>query len=161
MVRIGIAGIGFMGMIHFLAARCVYKAAVAAIHSRDAKKLAGYWRGIRGNFGPPGKVMDLGGIRRHDHFESLLDDPDIDLVDICTPTAQHESMTLAALAAGKHVLVEKPIALTIEAADRMVAAARNAGQLLMVGQVLPFFPEFAYLAEATHNGRYGRLLGGR
>src|SRR3954465_1344250 len=106
MVQIGVAGIGFMGMIHFLAARNLRGAAVTAIHSRDPKKLAGDWRGIRGNFGPPGEVMDLGSIRRHDRFESLLDDPDIDLVDICTPTGQHESMTLAALAAGKHVLVE-------------------------------------------------------
>jgi predicted dehydrogenase len=161
MVRIGIAGIGFMGMIHFLAARNLRGAAVAAIHSRNAKKLSGDWRGIRGNFGPPGEVMDLGPIRRHDRYESLVADPDIDLVDICTPTGQHESMTLAALAAGKHVLVEKPIALTLATADRMVAAARAAGRLLMVGQVLPFFPEFAYLADATRGGRFGRLLSGR
>src|SRR5262249_41498455 len=70
-------------------------------------------------------------------------------------------MAVAALKAGKHVLVEKPIALDVEAADRMVAAARAAGRLLMVGQVLPFFPEFAFLTDAAKGGRYGKLLGGQ
>jgi predicted dehydrogenase len=161
MVRIGLAGIGFMGMIHFLAARRLNGAAVTAIQTRDAKKLAGDWRGVRGNFGPPGEVMDLGSIRRHARFEDLIADPEVDLVDICTPTGQHEAMTIAALQAGKHVLVEKPIALEMAAADRMVTAATKAGKLLMVGQVLPFFPEFAFLAEAVKSGRYGPLIGGQ
>lgn len=161
MVRIGLAGIGFMGMIHFLAARRLTGARVVAIHSRDAKKLSGDWRGIRGNFGPPGEVMDLGSIRRAATFEELLADPEIDLIDICSPTGQHEAMTLAALRAKKHVLVEKPISIELDAADRMVAAARSAGKLLMVGHVLPFFPEFAYLAEAVKSNRFGRLLGGQ
>jgi predicted dehydrogenase len=161
MVRIGLAGIGFMGMIHYLAARRLRGAAVAAVHSRDPKKLAGDWRGIRGNFGPPGEVMDLGAARRYDRFDALLADPEINLVDICTPTGQHEAMAVAALEAGKHVLVEKPIALAADAADRMVAAARAAGKLLMVGQVLPFMLEFAFLAEAARSGRYGKLLGGQ
>jgi len=161
MVRIGLAGIGFMGMIHYLAAKRVAGGEVTAIHTRDPKKLAGDWRSIRGNFGPPGAVMDLGGIHRHAGYEGLLADPDVDLVDICTPTGQHEAMVIAALKAGKHVLVEKPIALDMAAADRMVAAATAAGKLLMVGQVLPFFPEFAFLADAVKTRRYGPLLGGQ
>jgi predicted dehydrogenase len=161
MVRIGLAGIGFMGLIHFLAAKRLKDAAVTAIHTRDPKKLAGDWRGVRGNFGPPGEVMDLSPIHRHGRFEDLLADPDVDLVDICTPTVQHEAMTIAALAAGKHVLVEKPIALETAAADRMVAAAAKSGKLLMVGHVLPFFPEFAFLADAVHSRRYGAFLGGQ
>src|SRR3954470_7288464 len=161
MIRIGLAGIGFMGMIHYLAAKRLKDAAVVAIHTRDAKKLAGDWRGVRGNFGPPGEVMDLGSIHRHAAFDDLLADPDVDLVDICTPTGQHEAMTIAALNAAKHVLVEKPIAIEPAAADRMVAAAEAANRLLMVGQVLPFFPEFAFLADAAKSGRYGPLLGGQ
>ncbi len=161
MVRIGIAGVGFMGMIHYLAAKRVAGAAVTAIHTRDPKKLAGDWRGIQGNFGPPGAVMDLGQIHRHTRYEYLLADPTVDMVDICTPTAEHEAMAVAALKAGKHVLVEKPIALDMAAANRMVAAADAAGKLLMVGQVLPFFPEFAFLADAAKSGRYGAFLGGQ
>ena len=64
MVRIGIVGIGFMGMIHFLAYKKLKQAKVAAIVSRDERKLAGDWRGIQGNFGPPGGMTDLSGVAR-------------------------------------------------------------------------------------------------
>src|ERR1700752_3786634 len=111
MVRIGIVGIGFMGMIHYLAARKLVGATVTALCSRDAKKRAGDWRGIRGNFGPPGGQMSLGRIKTYAEVDELLDDPEIDLVDICNPTLQHPQTAMAALRAGKHVLVEKAIAL--------------------------------------------------
>jgi predicted dehydrogenase len=159
MVRIGIVGIGFMGMIHYLAARALKGASVAAICSRDPKKLAGDWRGIRGNFGPPGRMMALSRLKKYDSLEQLLDDPDIDLIDVCNPTHLHRTTALAALRAGKHVLVEKAIALETRDADAMVKAARQAGRLLMVAHVLPFFPEFVFAAEAVRGGSYGRLLG--
>src|SRR6266536_2764561 len=90
MVRIGIVGVGFMGMIHYLAARKVRGAKITAICSRDLKKLAGDWRGIRGNFGPAGEKMDLAGIKKYPTLDDLLGDPDIDLGTcairrICTP----------------------------------------------------------------------------
>jgi predicted dehydrogenase len=160
MVRIGIVGIGFMGMIHFLAARKVEGAKVTAICSRDPKKLAGDWRGIRGNFGPPGEMMDLGGIKKCPTFDDLLGDPDIDLVDVCNPTHLHAETAIAALRAGKHVLVEKAIALKPREADAMVRAAKKAGKMMMVAHVLPFFPEFAFAAEAIRSGAHGRMLGG-
>src|SRR5689334_5469435 len=159
MVRIGLVGIGFMGMIHYLATKRLRGAQLAAVCSRDPKKRAGDWRGIRGNFGPPGEVVDLSGVKTYDRLEALLADPDIDLIDVCSPTDQHPAAALAALRAGKHVLVEKAIALKPEDADAMVAAARKAGKLLMVAHVLPFFPEFAYAAEAIRGGRHGKLLG--
>src|SRR4051812_24397891 len=107
MKRIGIVGIGFMGMIHYLAARKLKGARVTAICSRDPKKLAGDWRGIRGNFGPPGEMMDLSKVKKYDRLDALLADPDLDLIDVCNPTDQHAPTALAALRAGKHVLVEK------------------------------------------------------
>src|SRR5881628_1578490 len=100
MVRIGIAGIGFMGMIHYLAAAKLRGAKVTALCSRDPKKLAGDWRGIHGNFGPVGTQMDLGTVKRYAEFDDLLADKDIDLVDICTPTHLHEEMAVAAFRAG-------------------------------------------------------------
>src|SRR5947209_7848340 len=160
MIRIGLVGIGFMGMIHYLAARNLKGARVTALCSRDQQKLAGDWRSIQGNFGPRGEMMDLSGLRRCERLDDLLADPDIDLVDVCNPTHLHPDTALRALRAGKHVLVEKAIALDPKDADAMVQAARQAGKLLMVAHVLPFFPEFAYAAEAIRGGRFGRMLGG-
>ncbi|HVL14096.1 MAG TPA: Gfo/Idh/MocA family oxidoreductase [Gemmata sp.] len=158
MVRIGIVGIGFMGRIHYLASQKVKGARVAAVCSRDPAKLAGDWRNTRGNFGPePGRV-DLSGVKTYANVEDLLADPDIDLVDLCTVTDQHAPIAIRALEAGKHVLVEKAIALTTADADAMVAAARRAGRLLMVAHVLPFFPEFRFAADAIRGGRYGKVV---
>ncbi|MEX0701918.1 MAG: Gfo/Idh/MocA family oxidoreductase [Planctomycetales bacterium] len=158
MVRIGIVGIGFMGYTHFEAARKLAGGRVAAVASRSEKKLAGDWTGIQGNFGPPAGHVDLSQVKKYREYQELLADPDIDLVDVCLPTDLHEKVVLEALAAGKHVLVEKPIAIDLAAADRMVEAAERAGRLLMVGQVLPYFPEFRYAAELIASGEHGKLL---
>jgi predicted dehydrogenase len=158
MVRVGIAGIGFMGVTHYKALQQIEGARVTAIFTRNPKKLAGDWRDVRGNFGEGGGVEDLSGIKRHDTLEVLLADPEVDLVDLCLPTDMHKPAALAALAAGKHVLVEKPIALTVEDADEMIAAAQRAGRLLMVAQVLRFFPEFAYIRQCMDRGEFGDLL---
>ena len=158
MVRIGLVGVGFMGMIHYLAGQRLEGARVAAVCSRDPKKLSGDWRGIRGNFGPPGQQMDLAAVKKYQSLDDLLWDPDIDLVDVCNPTHLHPQTAIAALEAGKHVLVEKAIALDPKDADAMLAAAERAGRLLMVAHVLPFFAEFAYAADAIRSGKHGRLL---
>jgi predicted dehydrogenase len=149
-----------MGMIHYLGARSVKGAQVAAICSRDKKKLAGDWRSIRGNFGPPGQMMDLSNVKKYENLDALLADPEIDLIDVCNPTHLHPETAIKALRAGKHVLVEKSIALEPADADVMLKAAAEARRLLMVAHVLPFFPEFAFAAEAIRSGRYGRLRGG-
>jgi predicted dehydrogenase len=147
-----------MGRIHFLASQRLTGAKVTAICSRDAAKRAGDWTNTRGNFGPePGRV-DLTGVTAYETLDQMLADPNIDLIDVCTVTDQHTSIALAALKAGKHVLVEKAIALTPEDADAMVSAARSAGKLLMVAHVLPFFPEFKFAAEVIRGGQYGKVL---
>ena len=159
MVRIGIVGIGFMGRIHYLASQRLSGAKVTAVCSRDPAKLAGDWRNTRGNFGPEPGNVDLGGVKTYAGFDDMLADPDIDLIDICAVTDQHAPLALAALAAGKHVLVEKAISLTPEDADKMLAAARAAGKMLMVAHVLPFFPEFRFAAAAVRRGQYGKVVG--
>jgi len=160
MVRIGIVGVGFMGMIHYLGARRLQRAGVTALCSRDRKKLDGDWRSIQGNFGPRGEMMDLSGLKKYERLDDLLADAEIDMVDICNPTHLHPETAIKALQAGKHVLVEKSIALEPRDADAMLAAAKKAGKLLMVAHVLPFFPEFAFAAEAVRGGKHGKLIGG-
>ncbi|HTE19121.1 MAG TPA: Gfo/Idh/MocA family oxidoreductase [Armatimonadota bacterium] len=159
MVRVGIAGIGFMGVTHFKAYEKVEGAQVAAIFTRDARKLEGDWTNVRGNFGGAGGVQDLSGVKRYDDLDALLTDPDIDLVDLCLPSHLHRPVTERALAGGKHVLVEKPIALSVEDADAMIAAAERAGKLLMVAQVLRFWPEFAAIKELIDGGELGAVRG--
>ena len=160
MIRIGIVGIGFMGRIHFLAAQRLRDAKVTAICSRDAAKRSGDWTNTRGNFGPEPGQVDLTGVQTYDSLDAMLVDPDIDLIDICNPTIQHPETAIAALKAGKHVLVEKPIALNTADADRMVAEAEANNRMLMVAHVLPFIPEFAFAAETICSGKYGKLRAG-
>jgi len=159
MVSIGIVGLGFMGMTHYRGIQKVRRGKVTAICTRDPKKRGGDWRGLGGNFGAPGGMEDLSGIRTYVHIDDLLADPNIDLVDICLPTSQHCEVAIAAMRAGKHVLVEKPLALSLRDADRMVRVADQTGRLLMVAHVLPFFPEFAYLKQVIDGGDYGEVLG--
>jgi len=159
-LRVGIAGIGFMGMIHYLAWQRVKGARVTAIASRDEKKLAGDWRSIKGNFGPPGEQMDLSGLRTYTELVHLVNDPEIDLIDVCLPPHRHAEVAIAALAAGRHVLCEKPIALDSRTAAKMIRAAEAAQRQLLVAHVLPFMGEFAAAYKMVAGGKYGRLLGG-
>ena len=159
MVHIGIVGLGFMGRIHFLGMQHVKNAKVVAVCSRDRAKLAGDWTNTRGNFGPEPGHVDLAGIKKYETLNAMLGDPEIDLIDICNPTNLHPETAIATLQAGKHVLVEKAIALQPDQADAMLAAAKQAGKLLMVAHVLPFFPEFAFAVDAVRSGKYGKLIG--
>ena len=160
MIRVGLAGIGFMGWIHYLAYQKTRGAKLAAICTRDKNKLAGDWTGIKGNFGPPGQQVDTSKLRRYEHYEALLSDPDIDLVDICLPPDLHAEASIKALKAGKHVFCEKPMALTARDCQRMMQAAEKSGKQLLVGHVLPLFPEYAYAHKLIQSGKYGKLLGG-
>ena len=93
MVNVGIVGIGFMGVTHFKAMDKVKGGKVAAIVSRDEAKRKGDWRSIQGNFGGGGGVQDLAKVKAYRELDELLDDPNIDLVDICLPTSMHVEMT--------------------------------------------------------------------
>lgn len=157
MVRIGIIGIGFMGYTHFEAAKKLDGAKVTAISTRDEKKLAGDWTSIQGNFGPRAGHVDVSGLKTYNDYKTLLADPEIDLVDICLPPEMHERVTLEAIAAGKATMVEKPISVQLDAANRMVQTAESAKVPLMVAHVLPFFPEFQFAVDCVRSGRYGKL----
>jgi predicted dehydrogenase len=91
-------------------------------------------------------------------LDAAIRDPEIDIVDICLPTALHREWTEAALAAGKHVFLEKPIALTLEDADAIVAVADRSDGFFMVGLVLRFWPEYVELRRRMAAGELGRPL---
>jgi predicted dehydrogenase len=160
MLRVGLVGVGFMGWIHYLAYQKVKGVRLAAVCTRDPKKLAGDWRGIQGNFGPPGERVDLSKAAKYPDLAGLLADPNVDLVDLCLPPHLHCEAAISALRAGKHVFVEKPMALTAAECDKMVKAAEKAGKQLLVGHVLPLLPEYALARKLAASGKYGPLLGG-
>lgn len=157
MIKVAIVGVGFMGWIHYLAYQKCKSAKLVAFCSRDPKKRSGDWRGIQGNFGPPGEVIDVSALNAYESLDAVLGDASIDMVDICLPPHLHGDAVARSLAAGKHVLCEKPLALTAAEAQSL---ADGAGGRLMVAQILPFFPEYKLLADAVADDRFGKLLGG-
>ena len=160
MIKVGIAGIGFMGWIHYLAYQSRTDVQVVAICSRDPGKRAGDWSSIKGNFGPPAGQVDLAGIEVYQTLDEMLADPNVDLVDLCTPPAAHLNGIIAAANAGKHVFCEKPLGLTLAACDQAVKICQQQQVQLFVGHVLPFFSEYLFALQAVQDKRYGKLLGG-
>jgi predicted dehydrogenase len=157
-IRIGIVGVGFMGYTHFEGARDLQGGEVTAICTRNAQKLAGDWTSIQGNFGPRGGHVDTSSLSQYTDYRQLIADPNIDLVDVCLPTDQHFDVVMECLRAGKPVLVEKPISVSLEEGRKMLAASEETGTPLFVAHVLPFFPEFRFAAESIQDQRYGKLL---
>jgi len=93
-----------------------------------------------------------------DSYEEILSDPAIDAVVLATPHSVHEAQALAAIAAGKHVFVEKPMTLDLASAHRVVDAARDANVVLAVGLARRFHPSFAALRERVRDGRLGSVI---
>jgi len=86
------------------------------------------------------KRIAFGGDRSYSDYTQLLKDPSVDAVDICVPNFLHSQVAIAAAEAGKHVLVEKPMAITVKECDEMISAARKNGVKLMVGHNQVFYP---------------------
>lgn len=156
-MRIAVIGLGFMGSTHLKALKNVPQAQLAAVVSSDEKKLSGDLSGIQGNIGGPGEKMDFSRVKKYRTVDEVLRDPEVEAVDICLPTDQHAPVALAALRAQKHVLVEKPMALTGTAADQMLAEAGNHGRVLMTGQVLRFIGAYQKAAELVKAGKLGAV----
>lgn len=96
------------------------------------------------------------GAKAHDDYRAVLDDPGVQAVDICLPHHLHEEAVLAAFDAGKDVLLEKPIAVTLDSADRMIAAARASGRQFYVALNQRFYPGHRQVKDILESGEYGR-----
>lgn len=102
-------------------------------------------------------AADFGGVRAHGSYPALLADPAVQAVYVSPPHPQHLEWTLAAAAAGKHILCEKPLALRGSDAQRMVEVARRHGVLLMEAFMYRCHPQTARLAELVGSGAIGEL----
>ena len=145
MINVAIVGGGFMGQTHAGAwSAQAGRAQIVSVSSRSLERAQ--------------RVAALCGAEASDDLYAALARDDVDVVDICLPTPQHREAAERAFAAGKHVLLEKPIALTLEDAEAIVAAAERAGKLLVVGLVLRFWPEYVELRRIVASGELGRPL---
>lgn len=154
-MRIAIIGLGFMGSTHLKGLQSVKGVTLTAVAESDPIKRSGDMSSIQGNLGGPGEKFDFSNVAQYADAQDAFDDPNVDAVDICLPTNLHKPLTLAALKAGKHVLVEKPMGLSRAECDEMIDAAGKAGRTLMAAQVLRFFPAYTALKRTLDSGELG------
>ena len=138
-MKVGIVGVGFMGTTHAAgwADTPAQIVGFAAETQLEAGKLAEQYR-----------------TKVYPNIDAML--PDVDVVDICSPTHLHHEMILKAAAAGKHIVCEKPLARTTQEAWETVNACRKANVLLLVAHVVRYFPEYALAQSAIANGQIGK-----
>ena len=149
-IRVGIIGAGLIGQTHSMMLRYVADSteqsvrvtAVADVAHRAAEQLAARWQGAR--------VVESAA--------EIIADPSIDAVWICTPTAMHADVCIAAARAGKHIFCEKPLAMTSAQAAEMDAAIKSAGVMSQVGLVLRFSPVYTVIKSMFETVDAGRVL---
>lgn len=143
-VTVGVIGLGLMGDRHarvFSQLPGVRLTAVADVRGERVESVA-----------------QATGTQAYTDYRDLLNRSDLDAVSICLPDSMHLEAVLAAAAAKKHILLEKPIATSLDEVDEMVAAAEKAGVTLMVGHILRFDPRFAMAEAAIREGRVGEPI---
>ncbi len=146
-----------MGAVHLSAYTKIPDAEIVAVCAGESKSLPGDLSQTGGNIARAPVTFDFSAVRQYPHWKTLIADGEIDAVDICLPTDLHADVAIAALARGKHVFCEKPMALTGADCERMMAAAAQHGRLLMIGQVLRFWPEYEQLKKFVEEGEYGPI----
>lgn len=144
-VTFGIIGAGSVSSLHAAAISQCAEAqlvAVADISEERARKLAGE------------------NVRIYTDYRRLLDEPDIDVVCVCVPSGMHMDVCIDAARAGKHVLVEKPLEITLERADRVIQACDEANVKLGVIFQLRFMPGVLATKNIVESGKLGKLIMG-
>jgi len=162
-IGVGVIGLGFMGRTHVGA----YRAAAAAGHAnrlvavcdKDPERFRGgsFERGNIEQDTDDERLFDPAETQVYGDPAELLANDEVQLVSICTHTDTHVELALQSLAAGKHVLVEKPVSMDPEQAERLADAARQANTLCMPAMCMRFWPGWRWLGEAVHDGRFGQV----
>lgn len=142
-IRVGLIGCGRIAEYHFRALREIPDFEVAAVCDLVPERAEKY-------------AMELG-IPGFTDYRKLLALPEIDLVDICTPSGLHPELGIAAARAGKHVVSEKPMAVALDAADRLIAACAKAKVKLFVVKQNRLNTTMQLLKRAVDKGRFGKI----
>jgi predicted dehydrogenase len=138
-MKVGIVGVGSMGTTH------------ASGWAETPAEIVGFTAETQQEAGNISKQYKT---KVYSSLEKML--PDVDVVDICSPTHLHYEMALKAAAAGKHIICEKPLARTTRQAREIVIACQKAGVQLLVAHVVRFFPEYALARSAVADGQIGK-----
>lgn len=144
-LRIGVIGLGWFGEIHCDAIIGIPNLELAALCTRTESRLAE----MAAKFGVKKTYTD---------YRAMLADPGIDAVSIVTMWDQHTAPAVAALEAGKHVFLEKPMASTVEDCRTIIAAAGRSKGILQIGHICRFNPRYRAAKEAIAAGRIGRIV---
>lgn len=147
MIRIGLIGAGGISGAHSTAYEKMRDVEIVGVADTDMIAAE--------------KAAARHGTRAYASLEMLLDHEHPDMVDICTPTYTHAQLAVSALTRKVHVLCEKPMAIDEESAGMMLDAAGGNDRLLMIAQVIRFWPAYAYLKKVYEEKTYGRLLEAR
>lgn len=145
-IHCGVVGLGAIGPTHIEAIKAIANAELTAVCDRAEEKAL--------------RFAGENGCKAYTRYEALLADPDIDLVHICVPSGDHANLGVLAARAGKHVLVEKPIDVTLEAADRLIEACEKAGVLLSCISQHRFADDLIAAKKAVEAGRFGKITFG-
>ena len=144
MIRAGIAGAGFAASFHAEALTATRRAQVAAVCAPSAASREA--------------LAARHGATAYPTVEAMLDAERLDVVTLAMPNEHHLDAALAAAARGVHVICEKPLARTLDECDRMIAACRDAGVLLLYAEQLCFAPRYVRVRELVEAGAFGRLV---
>jgi len=157
-LKVGVIGLGSMGSTHLDIYSQISEVEVVAVADPNKSRLDGSNK-AEGNISgqAQGSVAGLEAKQYIDGMD-LIDDPDIELVDICVGTNLHFVFVEAALAKGKHVLVEKPLARTYDEAKKIVDLALNSSTNIMSAMCLRYWPAWVWLKKAIDNKEYGECL---
>ena len=151
-IRVGLIGTGYMGKAHAIALR-----SVPAVFPLSAKVECEMLAEVNAELAAE-KAIELGFNRSTGDWLELVNDPNIDIVDICSPNYLHKEMALAAIAAGKHVYSERPLALNAQDALEMTLAAEKAGVKTLVGFNYAKNPASQLAKEMIDNGEIGEVI---
>ena len=159
MTRVGVIGLGMMGGTHLDVYAKRDDAQVVAISDLIPDRLSGKEKAAGNVEGQAqgGFDFNAAGLAKYPEGKELIADTNVELIDICLPTPLHMEYAIAALEAGRHVLVEKPVARTYADAQKLVAAAEQAPGTAMCGMCMRFWPGWTWLKQAVDEQTYGKV----
>jgi predicted dehydrogenase len=160
-VNVAVVGLGFMGATHLRAYLQNKSTRVVAVCDAVRLPVNGVLAGVAGNVKSTGDINLGPKVKVCRKLEEVLADPEVELVDLCTPTPLHPEQSIAALKAGKHVLCEKPLARTSAAAREILKAAARARGFIMPAMCMRFWPGWSWLKVAVAKRSYGKVLSAR